>query len=215
MRNYLGYIIDYSEGNLSDQKRKWFEGELSHNEELRKEYSLFMDVNGYMRGKQDIEEVLSDPNLGSVSNQTNQMVAEFNQERDKYNSNRNFVKKALTNKENIELHTELTYIKRDAENLGVNEVTKQWVDEWTTKNQNTDPANESRKAFISDSLQNIPISNKPRSNRQLYVWVASLAVAATVALFVLFKFNSPSSNPEDIYQEFYKPLNALSTYYPK
>ena len=58
MRNYIGYIIDYSDKNLSDQKRKWFEGELVHNDELKSKYTLFMQVNSFMQSKVDIEEVI-------------------------------------------------------------------------------------------------------------------------------------------------------------
>jgi TolA-binding protein len=210
MRNYIGYIIDYSDGNLSNRKRKWFEEELMRNKELKKEYSLFNEVNGFMRSRFDIDDVITDPNLKMIDIQTKQMISEFNQNPSKFQNARIFVENSLSENNH---QRELLNLQSEAEGQKVNEVTKKWVEDWNSKNQKVDTESLNRRDFITSSLEvanQTTVTDKTRWNKNYWIGIAGFVAAATIALFVFLKVVYSSSNSDELFQEFYKPLNAYS-----
>jgi TolA-binding protein len=210
MRNYIGYIIDYSDGNLSNRKRKWFEEELMRNKELKKEYSLFNEVNGFMRSRFDIDDVITDPNLKMIDIQTKQMISEFNQNPSKFQNARIFVENSLIENNH---QRELLNLQSEAEGQKVNEVTKKWVEDWNSKNQKVDTESLNRRDFITSSLEvanQTTVTDKTRWNKNYWIGIAGFVAAATIALFVFLKVVYSSSNSDELFQEFYKPLNAYS-----
>jgi tetratricopeptide (TPR) repeat protein len=209
MKNYTGYIIDYSDGNLSDRKRKWFEGELAQNVEVRNEYYRFKQVNDFMRGKHDLEEVRNDPDRQNIDSVAKQMISEFHENPNQYKSIRKFVETSL-NEGDPELQRKLDQTKLEAEKHHVNEITGKWVEEWDSKNQTGDAATESRRAFISSALNNEGRNNgrsTKRSNTNA-LRIALLAAAAMIAAIVLVKTLNPSESSEELYQKYYRPLVA-------
>jgi hypothetical protein len=72
--NFSQYIIDYTEGNLSNADRMKFETELIRNKDLKDEYDLFLLVNEVMQGKIDLEEINAETSLSNVDEQTKQMI---------------------------------------------------------------------------------------------------------------------------------------------
>lgn len=212
MRNYIGYIIDYSDRNLTDRKRRWFESELMHNETLRKEYNLFKQVNDYMRGKYDVDEILNDPNKNNIDTLASQMVSDFHENPNRFEEATDFVQNSLANIiYDLELENDLNKISEEANNLNVNELTESWVKDWTVKNQNNDPETISRRAFISSSLNNDDLSidsPKVKRNYSLAIRIAGFAAAALIATFLVINTLIPSNTPENLYKEYYSPLNA-------
>jgi len=95
MRNYIGYIIDYSDGKLTDSKNKWFESELAKNKTLMEQYELFDQVKETMRAKFDLEDVISDPELLNINPVTSQMVLEFRKNTSDYTEKRDFINSSL------------------------------------------------------------------------------------------------------------------------
>ncbi len=214
MRNYTGYIIDYSDGNLSDQKCKWFEGELVHNNELRSEYNRFKQVNDFMRAKHDLEEVQNDPERQNIDTVTNQMISDFHEDSSRYENIRGYVESSLNDSDDSELQMMLDQAKQEAETHSVDDVTKKWVDEWNTNNQKESSETENRRAFINSSLSDNDHNEITRATnpRKTYtIRIAIFAAAAMIAAIVFIKTLNPSESSEKLYQEYYKPLIAYSS----
>ena len=217
MRNYIGYIIDYSDRNLSDQKRKWFEGELVHNEELNTNYTLFKQVNDIMRSRFDQEEVLNDLNRhNNIDTLTNQMISEFQENPNKFKQNRQFIENSLIDKsDDPELQAKLNQTRLETEKHKVNEVTEKWVEEWNARNQQTDSTDESRRVFITSSLSSSDvsgeISRKTIKSKKYVIRWSVLAAAAMIAALVVIKSLNQYERPDNLYQEYYKPLNAYTS----
>ncbi|RPH31572.1 MAG: hypothetical protein EHM93_13135 [Bacteroidales bacterium] len=214
MRNYTGYIIDYSDGNLSNHRRKWFEKELEHSVELRSEYNCFKQINEFMRAKHDLEEVRNDHSLQIITPITNQMISEFNRNHRKYKDIREFVDNSTKGNElDAESHEKLYTSRVEAKKNNINDVTEKWVEEWNSKNQVGDNYNEDRRAFISSSLRNEGNNNgkKLSMSRTSVLRIAILTAAAMIAAIVYINTFSPSERSEKLYQEYYKPLIAYSS----
>lgn len=215
MRNYTGYIIDYSDGNLSDQKRKWFEGELMHNVELKGSYLLFKQVNDYMRAKFDLDDAKNDPALKAINPQNQQIVNEFNENPNRYKDIRGFINQSLSeDNSDSELQKKILQSKREAEKFGINEVTGKWVNDWNTKNQFDNSQTESRRNFITESLnsdERIEIPRKSSWKKSYAIGITGLAAAAMITAVIVIKSLYPTVNPENLYQEYYEPLNAYTS----
>lgn len=213
MRNYTGYIIDYSDGNLTEKKRRWFEHELLQNSDLKQNYDLFKQVNDYMRGRFDLEEVQNDPALLEINTITQQMTSIYCESSKSHLTNYEFIKNSLTNKD-TELQKVLDQTKVDIQKNNVDEITKEWVNDWNAKKQTTDLATKNRQAFISSSINdessNINLTKKKR-NKIYALRIAGFATAAMIAALFTIKTLSPSYNSETVFQEYYKPLNAYSS----
>jgi len=212
MKNYSEYISDYSDGNLSDKKRKWFEGELAQNSELRSEYFRFKQVNDFMRGMYDLDEVRNDPARQSINSMINQMITEFNENPSRYQNIQRFVESSIKYNENdSELQKQIDEITAEAEGLNLNKTTEKWVEEWNSKSQPEDLGTASRRAFISSALNDedrtVNIKNASRS-RTLVIRTTLLAVAAMIAAVFFVKTLDSSDSSDKLYKEYYKPLIA-------
>jgi len=183
MKNYTEFIIDYSEGNLSDRKHKWFEAELMSNKELNENYKLFKQVNELMRGRLDLEEVQNDPDRKSIDTLTNLMIAEFRLNPIKFKNNRAFVESSLKENDSL-LQKELDDIKLEAQKYNINEVTKSWVNDWDSSNQIRNLGTENRRAFISSAMSNENRSESGRRSSRSKSYplrIAGFAAAAMIA----------------------------------
>ena len=138
------------------------------------------------------------------------MVSEFNQNPEKFNNARIFIEGYASEQE---LQRSLNDTKHEAEKHQVNEVAKKWVEEWNAKNETADPGTDSRREFICSSLndehQETNIQKKSRS-KTFAIRIALLSAAAMIATLLLVKTLRPTANPEYLYTEYYKPLNAYS-----
>jgi hypothetical protein len=215
MRNYIGYIIDYSDGTLTKRKRKWFEKELAQNTELKNSYLLYRQVNELMRGKFDQVEVLNDPDRKIIDSQTKLMISEFSENQNGSTKDREFIQNSLNNfDEDHKLQLDLDQAKLEADNFRLNEETGKWVDEWNAKNHKEDKETNNRRAFISSSL-NLKVPNeslkKRSSSRNFVIRTAILSAAALIATILIVKTLNTSDSPEKLYQEYYKPFNAYTS----
>lgn len=211
MRNYTGDIIEYSDNNLSDKRRKRFEEKLMSNNKLRDYFNLFKRTQKHMQGKFDLEEVQNDPNLLNINLMTSQMIFEFHNNPSRYKNNQRFVTNALSN--DNELQKQLDSVKHEAEAINLNKITGEWVNEWNAKKLIEDPRTESRRAFISSSLndENLSITKRTNRSNSFAIRIAGLTAAAVISMLLVIKTLNPSSSPEKLYQEFYKPLTSYSS----
>lgn len=216
MRNYIGYIIDYSDGTLTERKRKWFESEVMQNDLLRQEYNLFNQVNSLMRAKADLDDVSSDSELKEVDVLTRQMVSVYHKSPEKFISAKGFINRTLIdNTFDDNLQNEIDLASGEAENHNINSITKSWVDEYNTSDRTETAEDSSRRAFInyslSDDIQHNTTHNTKKSKKHLAIRVVGYAAAAIIAGLLVVKTLAPSNNPDEIFQDFYKPLNAYSS----
>ncbi len=215
MRNYIGYIIDYSDGALTERKRKWFELELVQNEVLRNEFNLFEQINSTMRGKSDLNEIRREPELKEVDILTKQMVSDFQRNPEKFEPAKTFVESSLIqNQIDLELQKDLNLTSDEIKKHNLNDITKGWVDEWNSADQKESTETVNRRSFINSSLSdNIQHDTTPtiRNKKNLAIRIIGFSAAALIAALFVIKTLAPSNNPEDIYSDFYKPLNAYTS----
>lgn len=208
MRNYIGYIIDYTDGKLTDSKRKWFEYELFHNKSLLEEYELFTHIKNSMRGKFDLEEVLNDPELPNVNILANQIILEYKKNPNKNNNNADFISNSLLNIDSTSEHN-ISNLSSDPE---INRTTKQWVEEWNTKDHSIDPKSIERRDFINSAFEVSEQQKSNKSSRKSFaIRVIGFAAAALIAIVLIIKSFAPSDTSNSLYQEYYKPLNAFTS----
>ncbi len=205
MRNYIGYIIDYADGNLSESKRKWFEYEMYRNKSLMDKYELFIRVNNSMRGRFDLVEVENDPELSKTNLYTSQMVLEFKKgnNMDRYD----FISNSLLSIDNIPEFQS----NKDSSEAELNKTTKQWVEEWSNNDQSKDIRTKERRSFISSALdENEHQKSTNTKQKSFNLRIIGYAAAALIAIFLVTKSLTPSDTTDRLYNEFYKPLNAYS-----
>jgi len=204
MRNYIGYIIDYTDGKLSDSKRKWFEYEMIRNKSLMKNYELFIHIKNSMHGRFDLEEVKNDPELPNANLLASQMILEYNQNSIKNEKDFDFVSNSLLSIENSsELH--------GSNDPDLNNITKKWVDDWNNKDHSTDPKTIERKDFIGSALEGAEYQSKKLNSKSIPLRYIGFAAAALIGILLVIKSLTPSDTSNSLYQEFYKPLNAFTS----
>lgn len=189
MGNYTEYIIDYSEGNLSEYKRRRFEMELARNANLRNEYKLFIQINNFMKGKLDLEDIKKDPDLIDADSVANHIIAEYRNNPNKYKNIRDFIesslekvkddqpitantsKPAITEKpiinqkiftrEELKLFEKLEEIEKEAEELNINQLTAKWVNDWKGSIHKTNSENKVARERINFIKSSLKEDTKP------------------------------------------------------
>jgi hypothetical protein len=119
------------------------------------------------------------------------------------------------------LTDEIKFIKQEIDDNKLNDITAEWVREWHEKKQKfgvRDPKTEEIRDFITSSIDSSrseaeTLANeagKNGSRRSFFVRYALLSAAALVGAFLLIRTLLPSSNPEKLFESYYKPFNAIS-----
>ena len=223
MTGKIEYIIDYSEGNLSESEMQEFERELLTNNELNENYLLYKHVNDYMRAKFDIEEVKKDPFLQEIKEVVDAAITDYNLKTDYNQEDYKFIKDAHIDKmAEVSLQNEINIILKEIEDYNINEIAASLVNEFIEKeNYNTikDPETENVRNFIRNSLEPEK-SNKELKiihNRKIdrikspMIRIVSISAAALIAGVVLMKTLIPANNTEKLYASFYKPCSIESS----
>jgi TolA-binding protein len=222
MTENIEYIINYSEGNLSKRKMRKFERELQTNIELKENYLVYKQVNEYMRGKFDLEEVTSDPALKETDQLVSEAISDYTLNPGKFIDIRKFVNDALVErKPEMNLKEEITQINQEIEDQNINEIAKGIVTEFSEKNNSNKIKNaktDEIRNYIKQSLDSekdnseLEIVHNKRSDLQKYtvIRIISLSAAVLIAGFVLIKTLIPSDNPEKLFASYYKPFNIES-----
>lgn len=218
----INYIINYSEGILSKRKMQKFESDLHINSELQQDYAIYSRINEYMRGKSDLEEVRNDPALPVIDLLVKESIKNFHQDPENIKNSQKFIRDALNEKlSDTVLKEEINQIKREVEELNLNEISEGWVKEWIENNQEKtvkDPRTEKIRDFINQSLEaekyssvlKIVHTGKSLWRKSVTLRVIGLAAAVLIAGVVLIKTLIPSDNSEKLYYAFYKPMSTIS-----
>ncbi len=214
-------IIDYSEGYLSKSKMQKFESDVESNIELQNEFLLYKQINEYMRGRFDLEEVNNDRDLQDIDQMVKESIYQYQQNQGDYEENEKFIKDALHKSiSDKALEEEIYQIKQEIHEHDLNEISEGWVKEWLENNQDRN-SNENIKEFrdyISNSLvtkKNRPTLKiihkvKENLNRSATFRVLGLSAAALITGILLIWTLIPSDNPEKLYEAYYKPMITIS-----
>lgn len=219
MGSFIKYIIDYTEGNLSESERKVFEDELLHNSELKQEYDTFIYVNKTMQGNADINSIEPELENIKIDEESKKLIEEYQKNPLKYDSIRDFVKSATLNSNEERINIEVNQINEEIREKNIDTITKKWVDEWNSDHPSIE-INEKNKIrnFVTSSLEGDQNSNISKHNTPAITWykstvfkIVGFSVAASIViLFVLQTLILPT-DPNELFETNYKPYQAITT----
>jgi TolA-binding protein len=184
---------------------------------------LFETIGDYMKGRMDIEDVKNDPALLNAQESVKEMITDYNKNKPEHKENEKYIREIFADEGSYtRLNEEIKDIKQEIENNKLNDITADWVREWHEKKQNSfskDAKSEEIKDFITSAIssdENEPVEilndeTHKNSRRNLFVRFATLSAAAILGAFLLLRALLPSSDPEKLFNSYYKPFAALST----
>ena len=187
--------------------------------------ALFETISDYMKGRMDLEEIKDDPAISDARDAVKEMISDYNNNLPGNKENTKFIREILSIKESErDLSEEIKSIKQEIDDNKLNEITCEWVKEWHEKKQKVgikDQKTEEIKAFITgainssshepvQSVNEVNEVSKKRTGISLFAKYASLSSAAMIGLFILIRTLLPTSNPEKLFNLYYRPFDAVS-----
>lgn len=200
--------------------RNGFEDDLFTNSD---DSALFERIGEYIKGSLDLEEVKNDPALSTTMETVKEMVSDYNKNKFTGNKdNEKFVRKIFSDSETTnKLSNEIKIIKQEIDDKNLNLITSEWVKEWHEKKQKLgtpDPKSEERRNFITNSInsssdinqENTSNGHSIKSSRLRFVKYVSISAAALIGAFMIIRTLLPSSDPQELFNSYYKPYDAVS-----
>jgi TolA-binding protein len=188
----------------------------------REDQVLFETIGESLKGYLDIEDVKNDPALSTTRDAVKDMISDYNRNLPSNRENVRFINSIIEEERPVyKISDELKYIKQEIDEKNLNLITSEWVKEWHEKKQRigeSDPKSEEIRNFITDAI-NSPIAepvsstndgHKKNFNRRLFVRYISLSAAALIGVFIIIRTLLPASNPENLFNSYYKPFDAIS-----
>jgi tetratricopeptide (TPR) repeat protein len=184
--------------------------------------ALFETISEYIKGRMDLEDVKNDPAISEAREAVKDMISDYNNTLSGNKENTKFIREIFSEAESeIDLSEEIKSIKQEIDEIKLNEITAEWVKEWHEKKQKVgvrDQKTEEIKDFITGAInssstepvQSLNDSSEKGTGRSLFAKYASLSAAALIGVFILIRTLLPSSNPEKIFNSYYKPFDAVS-----
>ena len=208
MNSQSRHINGKSREALENNAGKRFDDDMLINSE---DSALFGEVSYYIRAQSDLEDVKKDPSLDKTRAAVKGMMSDYNKTLSENRENDKFIRDAFSENK----------IKPEIGKSDINDITAEWVREWHRKKQMlgvTDLKEEEIKDFITGSLKSevvepaeeIHTITKRGFHRSLFIRYASLSAAALIGAVILLKTLIPSSDPEKLFNSYYKPFDAIS-----
>ncbi len=204
---------------ISNRTRNGFENDMPAGSN---DSDIFEAVSGYMTGGLDLEDVKNDPALSSTRDIVKEMISDYNKNISGKKVNEKFIKDIFSGAESEnKLSNEIRFIKQEIDDKNLNLITSEWVKEWHEKKQKIgvpDPKTEEVRNFVTETINSsvhepVKITDDDRkktSGRSLFVRYASLSAAALIGVLLVVRTLLPSSNPERLFNSYYKPFEAIS-----
>ena len=185
---------------------------------------LFDTIGDYMKGKSDLDDVMSDPGYQNTMSAVQDMVSFYNNNTAK-RENEMFIKNNLSVENDNDLTNEINNIRLEINENKINEITAEWVKEWHEKRQKigiVDSKTEERRNFIAEAFESketeteintIKTVSGPvelQGRKRNIVRYSSMAAAALIGVFFLVRTLIPASGTEGLFDTNYKPYEALS-----
>jgi len=194
--------------------------------------ALFEMTGSYTRALSDLEEVRDDTSLAGARKDAGKMVSDFKSRAERLEANEKFVSDVLSGSdENRNILEEIKKIKLEINEKQINELTADWVKEWHENRQQGAVKEEKKREirnFITSSLEKdeplpeinltgvkeeaaIETKEKDRKTvRRIPLRWISYSAAAVLALLFVIKSLLPSTGPEKLYSQYYKPFEIVS-----
>ena len=184
--------------------------------------ALFESIGEYMKGVLDIEEIRNDPALSIARGTVENMISDYNNNIAVNKENEKFIRESFSDKKTTDaVSEEIKNIRKEIADNRLNEITSEWVKEWHEKKQRSginDAKTEEIRNFISGSISSpvkeplkiIDEDNNKVSRIWLFARYATLSAAALIGVFLLIRTLLPSSDPDKLFDSYYKPFDAMS-----
>jgi tetratricopeptide (TPR) repeat protein len=168
-------------------------------------------IKAHMRALADFDEICSDPYLEETRAYVSSIVAET--ESMEAASNRKFIQDALSGKSvSAEDFKDISIEIRQSD---IDLLSVEWVNEWHRKKHaqaSLSQADEERKNFISDSLNETDTSEKTPGPKIIpYRRFAYMAAAAVIGIIFLFSALKPSPSPDQLFNKYYESFSAMTS----
>ena len=219
MNRRIRHISERLTESVKNRTSYGFEDNMMHDKE---DSALFDSISEYMKGMLDIEEVKNDPAFSATKEAVNVMVSEYNKNIAVNKENENFVRDIFTQTGSGKNMTdEINLIRQEIDDTNLNKITAEWVREWHEKKQTpgaSDSKTEEIRNFITSAINSPAVESakilndgkKISSSMSLFVRFTTLSAAALAGVFLLIRTLLPSSNPEKLFDSYYKPFQAIS-----
>jgi TolA-binding protein len=184
--------------------------------------ALFETIGDYMKGQFDLEDVQNDPALSDTKEIVNEMISGYNKNISENKENEKFIREIFSMEgSETDLTDEIKFIKQEIDNNNLNDITSEWVKEWHEKKLKTglsDPKMKEIHDFITGAInrpasepeKNMNEGKKNNLKRSFFVRYAALSAAALIGAFIVIRTLLPSSDPDKLFNSYYKPFNAIS-----
>jgi len=199
--------------------RNHFENDMSSD---KGDQILFETISESMKGYLDIEDVKNDPALSATKEVVRGMMSDYNRNLSANRDNERFIRNIIEEEKPVyKISDELKYIRQEIDDKNLNLITSEWVKEWHEKKQRVgekDPKSEEIRNFITEAINSPgaePVNNtidgtKKSYSRRLFVRYISLSAAALIGIFLLIRTLLPASDPENLFNTYYEPFEAVS-----
>ena len=118
--------------------------------------ALFGEISGHIRALSDIEEIKNDPAYHSSKEIAKEMISGYGKDPVMKIENEKFIRNSLKGEtQEDDLMSEISQIKDEANQKGLNDISSEWVREWQEKKQksaNRDTSTQEIRDFIIGSL---------------------------------------------------------------
>lgn len=188
----------------------------------KEDSTLFDTIGDYITGCSDLEDVNNDPALAETKEIAREMISNHNNSLSVNSENGKFIREIFSGNESEDcISDEIRTIKREIADKNIDLVTSEWVSEWQRKKEqagNQDPKSQEIRNFITGAInssetqqhETLNDDHKKRSERTSFARYISLSAAAMIGLFLLIKTLLPTSDPDKLFNSFYKPFEAVS-----
>jgi tetratricopeptide (TPR) repeat protein len=184
--------------------------------------ALFDTIGDYITGCSDLEDIQNDPALAATGDLAREMISDYDKSFSGNSKNEKFINEIFSGNESAEsISDEIRTIKQEITDKNLNPVASEWVREWQVKKQHgieTDPKAQEIRNFIKgatnfseeEHTKAVNDGLKNRSERITFARYVSLSAAALIGVFFLIKTLLPTSDPEKLFNTFFKPFEAVS-----
>jgi TolA-binding protein len=213
------HIKDKPMKNPGKSTMNRFENDMSSYQE---DQVLFGAISESMKAYLDIDDVKKDAALSATREVVKDMMSDYNRNLSANRDNERFIKNIIEEQRTVyKISDELKFIRQEIDDKNLNLITSEWVKEWHAKKQSIGEKNsksEEIRNFITEAISspivepvNPPFDGHKKSyRRSIFVRYISLSVAALIGVFILIRTLLPDSNPENLFNSYYRPFDAVS-----
>lgn len=180
---------------------------------------LCREIDDFMKGKLDIEDVMNDPRYNEIEKAAAGMISGY--VGNTRPEDENFIRESFCAEAVPAMnHEEVSGINREILENDLDKVTEVWIKEWNDRKEKNvkKTGSEEISAYILDSLKDaaepesvISKSGRRSPGRILYLRYLASAAAVITGLIFLARAIMPSDDPGKLFMKYYQPLSAIQS----